>query len=316
MTTDPPPTPAAPGRSTPAAPPPAAPPPAAAPSAGAPSAGGLASPAGASLLEGRELLQLYAAPTGATQALRGVDVTVSGGRISAITGPSGSGKSTLLAVLALRERPAGGELRHRGRLVAGLSRRDLHRLRRREIGWVAQRPTHSLFPQLDARGQIVQMAQLRGVDVDADAALAEVALTERAGARPAVLSGGEQQRLAVAAAAVGPPALLVADEPTAELDDDSAALVLRLLRARADQGSAVVLATHDARAVAAADTVLRLRHGVLSGEHSAGEDHTATIDGLGRIQLPEEVLPLFPEGRVVVSLVDGHVELHPRTERA
>ena len=262
------------------------------------------------VLQGRELLQLYAAPTGPTQALRGVDVAVRGGRISAITGPSGSGKSTLLAVLALRERPAGGELRHRGRLVAGLSRRQLQKLRSREIGWVAQRPTHSLFPQLDARGQIEQMARLRGVRWDADRALAEVELTDRATARPATMSGGEQQRLAVAAAAVGAPALLIADEPTAELDDDSAALVLRLLRARAGQGSAVVLATHDARAVAAADTVLRLRHGVLSGEHEAGAARTATIDGLGRIQLPEEALPLFPDGRVVVRVTDGHVELH------
>lgn len=262
------------------------------------------------LMEGRELLQLYAAPTGPTQALRGVDVTVLGGRISAITGPSGSGKSTLLAVLALRERPAGGELRHRGRLVSGLTRRQLQVLRRREIGWVAQRPTHSLFPQLDARGQIEQMARFRGVRCDADATLAEVELTDQAGVRPAVLSGGEQQRLAVAAAGVGAPALLVADEPTAELDDDSAALVLRLLRARADQGSAVVLATHDARAIDAADTVLRLRHGVLSGAHEAGQDRTATIDGLGRIQLPEEALPLFPDGRVIVTVTDGHVELH------
>jgi putative ABC transport system ATP-binding protein len=262
------------------------------------------------VLDGRELLQLYAAPTGPTQALRGVDVTVRGGRISAITGPSGSGKSTLLAVLALRERPAGGELRHRNRLVSSLSRRQLQRLRRREIGWVAQRPTHSLFPQLDARGQIEQMARLRGVPADPAAALAEVELTERATAHPATMSGGEQQRLAVAAAAVGAPALLIADEPTAELDDDSAALVLRLLRSRADQGTAVVLATHDARAVAAADTVLRLRHGVLSGEHDAGQARTATIDGLGRLQLPEEALPLFPGGRVVVTLVDGHVELH------
>jgi putative ABC transport system ATP-binding protein len=262
------------------------------------------------LLEGRELLQLYAAPTGPTQALRGVDVAVRGGRISAITGPSGSGKSTLLAVLALRERPAGGELRHRGRLVSGLSRRELQRLRRREIGWVAQRPTHSLFPQLDARGQIDQMAALRRVRCDTEAALAEVDLTARATARPAVLSGGEQQRLAVAAAAVGAPALLIADEPTAELDDDSAALILRLLRARAGQGSAVVLATHDARAIAAADTVLSLRHGVLSGEHDNGDVRTATIDGLGRIQLPEEALPLFPDGRVVVTVTDGHVELH------
>jgi putative ABC transport system ATP-binding protein len=262
------------------------------------------------LLEGRELLQLYAAPTGPTQALRGVDVSVTGGRISAITGPSGSGKSTLLAVLALRERPAGGELRHRGRLVSSLSRRQLQRLRRREIGWVAQRPTHSLFPQLDARGQIEQMAGLRGVRRDADAALAEVDLVARAAARPAVLSGGEQQRLAVAAAAVGPPALLIADEPTAELDDDSAALVLRLLRSRADQGSAVVLATHDARAIAAADIVLSLRHGVLSGEHGNGQVRTSMIDGLGRLQLPEEALPLFPDGRVVVTVTEGHVELH------
>ena len=273
------------------------------------------SPAAASLLDGRELLQLYAASTGPTQALRGVDVTVRPGRITAITGPSGSGKSTLLAVLALRERPAGGELRHRGRLVSALSRRTLQRLRRREIGWVAQRPTHSLFPQLDARAQIDQMARLRGVDCDPAAALAEVELTGRASARPATMSGGEQQRLAVAAAAVGPPGLLIADEPTAELDDDSAALVLRLLRTCADQGCAVVLATHDARAIAAADTVLRLRHGVLSGEHDAGEDHTATIDGLGRVQLPEEALALFPGGRVVVTLTGGHVELHPPVDR-
>ncbi len=263
------------------------------------------------VLEGRELLQLYAAATGPTQALRGVDVAVTGGRISAITGPSGSGKSTLLAILALRERPAGGELRHEGRLVSGLTRRQLHRLRRRDIGWVAQRPTHSLFPQLDARGQIEQMARLRAVRWDIAAALAEVELTERATARPAVMSGGEQQRLAVAAAGVGTPALLIADEPTAELDDDSAALVLRMLRSRAEQGSAVVIATHDARAIAAADTVLRLRHGVLSGEHDAGQDRTATIDGFGRLQLPEEALPLFPGGRVIVTVTGGHVELRP-----
>ncbi|MBM2619007.1 ATP-binding cassette domain-containing protein [Actinoplanes sp. LDG1-06] len=265
------------------------------------------------LLVGRELLQLYAARTGPTQALRGVDVSVVAGRVSAITGPSGSGKSTLLAVLALRERPAGGELRHRGRLVSSLSRRELQRLRRREIGWVAQRPTHSLFPQLDARGQISQVAQLRKVKVDVEAALAEVSLTSRATAHPTTMSGGEQQRLAVAAAGVGPPALLIADEPTAELDDESAALVLRLLRARAAAGSAVVMATHDARAIAAADTVLRLRHGVLSGEHTSGEDRTVSIDGLGRLQLPEEALPLFPDGRAVVTVTDGHVELHPPT---
>ncbi|WP_433300381.1 ATP-binding cassette domain-containing protein [Actinoplanes sp. CA-030573] len=265
------------------------------------------------LLEGRDLIQLYAAPTGPTQALRGVDVAVRGGRISAITGPSGSGKSTLLAVLALRERPAGGELRHRGRLVSGLTRRQLQRLRRTEIGWVAQRPTHSLFPQLDALGQIQQMARLRGVRCDPSSSLAEVDLVAHARSLPAVMSGGEQQRLAVAAAAVGAPALLVADEPTAELDDSSAALVLALLRARADAGSAVVLATHDARAIAAADTVLRFRHGVLSGSQDAGRDGLL-IDGQGRLQLPPDALALFPDRRVEVVVADDHVELRRALE--
>lgn len=265
------------------------------------------------LLVGVELLQLYPAPTGATQALRGVDVSIRTGRLTAITGPSGSGKSTLLALLALRERAAGGELRWRGRPVSTIGRRQLQRIRRREVGWIAQRPTHCLFPQLDARGQIEQVARLRGVRCDAAAALAELDLAGRATARLPALSGGEQQRLAVAAAGVGPPALLVADEPTAELDDDTAELVLAHLRACADRGSGVVMATHDPRAVARADTVLQLRHGVLSGEHDAGRVRAATIDGLGRLQLPEEAHRLFPAGRAVIIVRDGHVELHPPT---
>jgi putative ABC transport system ATP-binding protein len=263
------------------------------------------------LLTGSELLQLYPAPTGATQALRGVDVAIRPGRITAITGPSGSGKSSLLAVLALRERPAGGELRWRDRAVATLGRRDLHRIRRREIGWIAQRPTHSLFPQLDAAGQVAQVARLRGVRVDPVGALRALDLDGRRGARVAALSGGEQQRLAVAAAGVGPPALLIADEPTAELDDDTADLVLAFLRTCARAGSGVVVATHDARAIAYADTVLHLRRGVLSGTRDAGRAHSTAIDPLGRIQLPDDALPLFPDGRAVVVLRDGVVELHP-----
>ena len=263
------------------------------------------------LLAGAELLQLYPAPTGATQALRGVDVSIRAGRITAITGPSGSGKSSLLAIFALRERPAGGELRWRGRPVATLGRRELHRIRRREIGWVAQRPAHGLFPQLTARGQVVAVARLRGVRADPAAALGALELTGRATARLAALSGGEQQRLAVAAAGVGPPALLVADEPTAELDDDTADLVLAHLRACAGAGSGVVVATHDARVIERADTVLHLRRGVLSGTRDAGREHSTAIDPLGRIQLPEDALPLFPDGRAVVTVRDGHVELHP-----
>ncbi|MEU3454776.1 ATP-binding cassette domain-containing protein [Micromonospora sp. NPDC006766] len=263
------------------------------------------------LLAGTELLQLYPTPTGPTQALRGVDVQIRTGTLTAITGPSGSGKSTLLAILALRERPAGGTLRHRGSPVAALSRRQVQRLRRHHIGYIAQRPAHGLFPQLSARRQIEQTAWLRGVPVDPVAVLADVGLVERADALPAALSGGEQQRLAVAAACVGPPDLVIADEPTAELDDTTADLVLARLRRCAEQGVAVVLATHDARAVAVADAVLHLRHGVLSAEQHGAAGRTAAIDGFGRVQLPEPALALFPDGRALVEVHADHVRLVP-----
>ncbi|MGW5673267.1 ABC transporter ATP-binding protein, partial [Micromonospora sp. NPDC003776] len=184
----------------------------------------------APLLVGAELLQLYPTSTGATQALRGVDVRIRSGTLTAITGPSGSGKSTLLAILALRERPAGGALRHRGEPVAALTRRQLQRLRRRHIGYIAQRPAHGLHPQLTARRQVEQAAWLRGVRVDPAEVLGELDLSHRMAAPPTAMSGGEQQRLAVAAACVGPPDLVVADEPTAELDDATADLVLARLR--------------------------------------------------------------------------------------
>ncbi|MFU8874522.1 ABC transporter ATP-binding protein [Micromonospora sp. SL4-19] len=261
------------------------------------------------LLDGAELLQLYPTPTGPTQALRGVDVRIRTGTLTAITGPSGSGKSTLLAILALRERPAGGTLRHRGAPVAALTRRQLQRLRRRHVGYIAQRPAHGLFPQMSARRQVEQAAWLRGVPIDPAVVLGEVDLADRADALPAALSGGEQQRLAVAAACLGPPDLVIADEPTAELDDATADLVLARLRWCAEQGAAVVLATHDARAVAVADAVLHLRHGVLSAEQHGAAARTAAIDGFGRVQLPEPALALFPDGRALVEVHTDHVRL-------
>lgn len=104
---------------------------------------------------------------------------------------------------------------------------------------------------------------------------------------------------------------MVADEPTAELDDSTAELVLARLRWCADQGAAVVLATHDPRAVDVSDTVLHLQHGVLSGERHGTADVTAAFDGFGRLQLPAQALALFPDGQALIEVRDDHVRLVP-----
>ncbi len=263
------------------------------------------------------LIRIYLSPSGETHALRGIDATFPAHTITAVTGPSGSGKSSLLSVLALRERQSGGDLWIGPVSTTKMSRRTLRTLRRHQVGWVAQRPTHSLFEHLSAVEQIELAARLRGVSgVDAGERLERMELSARRGARVGQLSGGEQQRLAVAAALVGEPALVVADEPTAELDDDSSRVLLAELRRVADAGSAVVFATHDARAVAAADRVLHLRHGVLSTEADGRGQATASIDSTGRLQLPVAALGLFPDGRARVVIEADGVRLLPPDDGA
>jgi putative ABC transport system ATP-binding protein len=262
------------------------------------------------------LLRIYLSPAGETHALRGVDADFEGSTVTAVTGPSGSGKSSLLAILALLERQDAGALTVLSRNVDGLSRRELIRLRRHGVARVPQRPTEGLYPHLTVRQHLEQVALLRGVAVGtAVGVLERLGLEARAGAEPGRLSGGEQQRLAVALAAVGEPPVLVADEPTAELDDATSALVLDELGRCARAGSCVIVATHDSRVVSVADRVLALRHGVLSAEHERDGVATAPIDSTGRIQLPPEALALFPHGRAVVIVEPGGVRLQPSDGR-
>src|SRR5690349_3037751 len=157
------------------------------------------------------LVRIYLSATGETHALRGIDASFPSHAITAVTGPSGSGKSSLLSVLALRERQSGGELWIGDVDTAGLSRRTLRQLRRHQIGWVAQRPTHSLFEHLTAVEQLAQSARTRGASVDRSGELLDrLALSTRREARTRQLSGGEEQGLVVASAVVGTPALVVA----------------------------------------------------------------------------------------------------------
>jgi putative ABC transport system ATP-binding protein len=215
-------------------------------------------------VEARGLSRVYGRGPDAVHALREVDLSIGAGEFVAIMGPSGSGKSTLLHLVGGLDRPDTGEILIEGKTLADLNDEALAHLRRRRIGFVLQ--FFNLFPLLSARENVAFPLLLDGRGdalALADAALERVGLSERAKHRPNQLSGGEQQRVAVARALVTKPAVVLADEPTGSLDSLAGEDVLRLLRAAADDGHAVLLITHDAPAGAYADRVVRLRDGAV-----------------------------------------------------
>lgn len=257
------------------------------------------------------VVRVFGSGTQETTALRGIDVTVHGGVVTVVAGPSGSGKTSLLRLLAVQDRATAGQLEVLGVDIGHASLRRLRELRRRELTYVPQRASRGLLPTLTVAQHMAQAAAQRGVDDDHAGLLDRLGLAGRSHHRPATLSGGEQQRLAVGLALVGRPRLVVADEPTAELDSDHAARVLDVMREAADGGAAVVVSSHDPRVVDRADRVLRMRHGVLSSVWSREEQVSAVIDSTGRLQLPEEALAHFPQRRVVVEIEDDRVVLRP-----
>ncbi|GAA4730809.1 ABC transporter ATP-binding protein [Nocardioides endophyticus] len=263
-----------------------------------------------------DLVKVFRSATGETHALRGIGLEVHPGALTVVAGPSGSGKSSLLTMLGARDRPSAGTLTVLGGDIGAASTRDLRQLRRRRIGFVPQRSALGVFPHLRAVDQLRQVAGWRGARTDDPAdALAAVGLGHRADHLPLALSGGEQQRLAVALALAGSPALIVADEPTAELDHANADVVVDALLAAAAAGAAVVISSHDERIMHRADRLLRLRHGVLSSE-TTRRDTTGVIDATGRLQLPPAVLDLFPSRRVVVEIGADGVRLRAPEEES
>jgi putative ABC transport system ATP-binding protein len=259
------------------------------------------------------LVRIYWSPSGEVHALKGVDAVVPAGRLTAITGPSGSGKSSLLRILAAQDRPTAGRAEVAGHPLTGLSAHKLRSLRRRHIGYVFPRPPQNLLPHLTAREHLAMAAKLRGVKAsaaarDGDELLALLGIADRAEHRPGQLSGGEQQRLAFAQAVVGSPALVVADEPTSELDSTTTADLLAAVHALTATGTTVVMATHDPLAAQAADQVIHLRSGTVAHEEVAGR-RLAVIDGDGRVQLPEEALARFTARRVLIDVTDDGVVL-------
>ncbi len=252
---------------------------------------GDAEPRGTPPVELCDVFRLHRTGDGDAAALQGVSLTVAAGEHVCVLGPSGAGKSTLLRVIAGLEPPSTGIVRVLGQDIGRLSPRARARLRRRSIGMLDQRADHSLPPDLPVGDGVVLGLALRGAGraerrARARTLLDAVSLGDRAGARPGELSGGERQRLALCSALAHRPALLLADEPTGELDDESAAAVRALIVALARaEGTTVVVVSHDPAMAATADRAVRLRDGRIGEERRHGIDELVVGRG-GWVRLP------------------------------
>jgi putative ABC transport system ATP-binding protein len=235
------------------------------------------------IIDARGLCRRHPIAGGAVEALRGVDLQVARGEFVAVMGASGSGKSTLLHLLAGLDRPDAGTVLIDGIDLGGLDDGAATLLRRRRIGVVFQ--AFNLLAMLSARENVALPLLLDGVPrrqaLDrADAALAEVGLAERTGHAPSQLSGGEQQRVAIARALVGDADLLLADEPTGNLDSRTAVRLTELLLDLHRRGRTIVAITHDPRFASAAGRIAVIADGLLRGWIPGGDPVRAASEAL------------------------------------
>ncbi|MEA2177570.1 MAG: lipoprotein-releasing system ATP-binding protein [Solirubrobacteraceae bacterium] len=221
----------------------------------------------ATILRAQGLVKTFGRGRAARRVLDGASIEVAAGELVAVVGRSGSGKSTLLHLVGGLDRAEAGTIELAGQRVDGRSERELARLRARKVGFVFQ--FFHLVPELSGAENVALAARLPdaapGAQERGRALIERLGLADVAGAMPHELSGGEQQRIALARALVNDPDVVLADEPTGNLDTEAARIVLDVLREIAAEGRAVLLVTHEDAATAAATRVVRLQDGVLAG---------------------------------------------------
>jgi len=228
------------------------------------------------LIEIADLTKVYGAGEIAVHALRGVSTVVGEGEFIAIMGPSGSGKSTLMNILGCLDRPTGGTYVLDGEDVSQLSKNELASVRNRKIGFVFQ--SYNLLPRLTAAKNVLLPLLYNGHQRLTDgecheraiAALESVGLGDRVFHRPNELSGGQQQRVAIARALINDPSIILADEPTGNLDTQSSEEILELLHQLHDQGATIVMVTHEPGLAEHAERVIFLRDGQIVSDKLNG----------------------------------------------
>lgn len=285
---------------------------------------------GESLIVCDNLVKIYKIADLEVVALQGLDLVVDEAEFIAIVGASGSGKSTLLNVLGGLDTPSAGHARVAGYDLLDMSARERTIYRRRTVGFVWQQTARNLLPYLSAFENVEMPLILDGHSAGyrrhrAGQLLARVGLADRAGHRPAQLSGGEQQRVAIAVALANKPRVVFADEPTGELDTKTAGEVFEVLRrVNEEEGVTVVVVTHDPLVAEHVNRTVAIRDGRTSsevlrrteidevGEHRVVSEEFAVLDRVGRLQLPHDfVEALELERRVRLTLDPDHINVWP-----
>lgn len=288
------------------------------------------------------LVKIYKVADLEVVALQGLDLEVRPGEMIALVGASGSGKSTLMNILGGLDMPSAGKCIVAGHDLTRLSEAQRIRYRRFEVGHVWQQSGRNLLPELSAAVNVEEPLMLRGAGLAqrrrrARELLELVGMAGMEKKRPEQLSGGEQQRVAIAVALANQPGVLLADEPTGELDSVTAGEIMHLLRTLNRQlGLTILIVTHDAAIAAEVDRTIAIRDGRTSTEtvrreapleerhaqapaasaiiglSSQTHRESILIDRVGRLQLPKEALEMYPfHGRAEVRFANGHIQLWP-----